>query len=49
MEHAKLKAYKVTQDGTELKIFVPNRNLQNEIIDGRVRTCEIRLEDNRTE
>lgn len=47
MEHAKLKAYKVTQDGTELKIFVPNRNLQNEIIDGRVRTCEIRLEDNR--
>ena len=34
MEHAKLKAYKVTQDGTELKIFVPNRNLQNEIIDG---------------
>ena len=47
MEHAKIKAYKVTQDGTELKIFVPNRNLQNEIIDGRVRTCEIRLEDNR--
>ena len=47
IEQAKITGIKVDNDGTYLKVFVPKRNLQNEILEKRIRTCEIRLDDNR--
>ena len=47
IEQANITGIKVDHDGTYLKVFVPKRNLQNEILEKRIRTCEIRFDDNR--
>ena len=47
IEQAKITGIKVDEEGTYLKVFIPKRNIQNEILEKRIRTCEIRLDDNR--
>lgn len=44
---AQIKAYKPTDKGTELKIFVPKENLGEFIIDKHINTAEIRFDDGR--
>lgn len=44
---AQLTGYRVSQDGTELKMFIPNVNLQDDIIKRRVKQVDVWLEDGR--
>ena len=44
---AQIKAYKPTDKGTELKIFVPKENLGEFIIDKHINTAEVRFDDGR--
>ena len=46
-EVAKLEGYRISQDGTELKILIPNRNLEEFILAKGVRSCGISLDDGR--
>lgn len=46
-ETANLTGYRVNQEGTELRIMVPSKNLQNEIIEKRIKSCGIFLDDGR--
>lgn len=43
-----IKAYKPTDKGTELRIFVPKENLGEFILDKNIRTAEVRFDDGRT-
>lgn len=45
---ATVKAYKPTEKGTELKIFIPKENLGDYIIDKQIHTAEVRFDDGRT-
>ncbi len=45
---AQIKAYKPTDKGTELKIFIPKENLGEFIIDKHIHTAEVRFDDGRT-
>lgn len=47
-ELAQLQRYFVSQDGTGLEIFIPNKNLQELIISKRIRNFEVRFDDGRT-
>lgn len=47
-EFAKITAYKVGQEGTELKIFIPKKNLQEPIESKHMRNCGVWLDDGRT-
>lgn len=44
---AKLTGYRVTQEGTELKVFIPNANLQEPIIQKQLKEVGVWLEDGR--
>lgn len=44
---AKIKAYKIDQDGTHLNIVIPNINLQSAIIEKHMRVCGLWLDDGR--
>lgn len=46
-ELAKLQGYRIDRDGTTLKILIPDRNYQEQIINKRIRSCGIWLEDGR--
>lgn len=43
----RITGYRVDQDGTELRIFVPNRNLQEPIVSKHMRDVGLWLEDGR--
>lgn len=47
-ELGKIKAYKKTDEGTELKILVPSRNIGEELVRKRITNCELRIDDGRT-
>lgn len=46
-ELAKIKQYKVDQEGTYLNIFIPKKNLQESIITKHMKQCGVRLDDGR--
>lgn len=46
-ELAKLQGYRIDRNGTTLKILIPDRNYQEQIINKRIRSCGIWLEDGR--
>lgn len=46
-EVAKLKRYKVEQEGTTLEVFIPNKNYQEAIEGKLLRTCGLWLNDGR--
>lgn len=46
-ELAKLTGYRIYQDGTELKVFIPNVNLQEPIESKKMRSAGIWLDDGR--
>lgn len=46
-ETAKLTGYRVDQTGTELRIFVPGKNLQETIINRKTNECEVYIPDKR--
>lgn len=47
-EFAKITAYKVGQEGTELKIFIPKKNLQESIESKHMRNCGVWIDDGRS-
>ena len=46
-ELARITGYRVSQDGTELKVFIPKVNLQESIISKQIRHCGMWLDDGR--
>ncbi len=46
-EVAKLQGYRITEDGTELKILIPNVDLKESIQSKQMRKCGVWLEDGR--
>mgnify|MGYP000758739054 CR=1 FL=1 len=47
-ELAKITGIRSDIEGTEMKVFVPEKNLFNTILDKRIRDVELRLDDGRT-
>ena len=47
-ELAKITGIRPDIEGTEMKVFVPKRNLMNVIMDKRIHDVELRLDDGRT-
>lgn len=47
-EFAKITGIKLDVSGTEMKIFVPNKNLVDTVMEKRIHDTEIRLDDGRT-
>ena len=46
-EYADIKAYKPDHNGTHLKIFVPDRQLEEAILKKKIRNCTIWFDDGR--
>ena len=46
-ELAQITGYKPTPEGTYLQILIPGKNLMEAIIDKRIRSCNVWLEDGR--
>lgn len=47
-ELAKITGIRSDIEGTEMKVFVPEKNLLNTILDKRIHDVELRLDDGRT-
>lgn len=47
-ELAKITGIRSDIEGTEMKVFVPEKNLFNTILDKRIHDVELRLDDGRT-
>lgn len=47
-ELAKITGIRSDIEGTEMKVFVPEKNLFNTILDKRINDVELRLDDGRT-
>ncbi len=47
-ELARITGYRVSQDGTELKVFIPKLNLQDPIVSKRIKSCGVWFDDGRT-
>ncbi len=47
-EVGNLQKYLIDETGTSLLIHIPQKNLQEEIIQKRIKTCELRINDGRT-
>lgn len=48
IQHAKIKGYKINEEGTWMKILVPNIDLSKEIVNKQISNLELRMDDNRT-
>ena len=46
-EYADITGYKPDQEGTHLKIFIPDRHLEETIVKKRIRDCMVWLDDGR--
>ena len=46
-EYAGITGYKPDRDGTHLKIFIPDRHLEEAIVKKRIKDCMIWLDDGR--